>query len=127
VIVLSGDAHTAAIDDGANSGFPELMAASLAQNNSKLAGIIFNWLHMNLWNKGGQGINNTNYNDAFGKVTVNGNSSVTLSAIDTYGNLICSYEVKDGYLPQKMKLKKAKKISFGNKIKAAKQALKIRR
>ncbi len=127
VIVLSGDAHTAAIDDGANSGFPELMAASLAQNNSKLAGIIFNRLHMNLWNKGGQGINNTNYNDAFGKVTVNGNSSVTLSAIDTYGNLICSYEVKDGYLPQKMKLKKAKKISFGNKIKTAKQALKISR
>lgn len=127
VIVLSGDAHTAAIDDGANSGFPELMAASLAQENSKLAGIIFNQLHLNLWNQGGQGINNTNYNDAFGKVTINGNNSITLSAIDTHGNLICSYDVKDGYLPQKMKLKKAKKISFGNKIKAAKQALKIRR
>jgi len=127
VIVLSGDAHTAAIDDGANSGFPELMAASLAQENSKLAGIIYNQLKLDLWNKGGQGINNTNYNDAFGKVTVNGNSSVTLSAIDTYGNLICSYDVKDGYLPKKINYKKARKISFGNKVRAAKQAFKISR
>jgi hypothetical protein len=124
VIVLSGDAHTAAIDDGSNAGFPELMAGGLAQKNSKLAAIIKNNLQLNLWNQGGQGINNTNFNDAFGKVTINGNTSVKLSCIDKYGNEICSYEVKDGFIPEKINYNKAKKISLGNKIKAAKQALK---
>jgi alkaline phosphatase D len=47
VIVLSGDAHTAAIDDGANAGFPELMAGGLAQKNSKIASIINNNLQLN--------------------------------------------------------------------------------
>ena len=126
VIVLSGDAHTAAIDDGSNAGFPELMAGGLAQKNSKLASIIYNNLKLNLWNQGGQGINNQNFNDAFGKVEVNGNASVKLSCIDKYGKEICSYEVKDGFIPKKYIAKKNKYISLGNKIKAAKQALKIK-
>lgn len=126
VIVLSGDAHTAAIDNGSNSGFPELMAGGLAQRNSKLASIIKNNLQLNLWNQGGQGISNTNFNDAFGKVEVNGNSSVKLSCIDKYGKEICQYVVKDGFIPQNYSFKKNQKISFGNKIKAAKQALKIK-
>jgi len=127
VIVLSGDAHTAAIDDGTNAGFPELMAGGLAQKNSKIASIIKNNLQLNLWNQGGQGINNNNFNDAFGKVSVNGNQSVTLSCVDKYGKIICSYEVKDGFIPETYNYKKQKRISFGNKIKAAKQALKIKR
>ncbi len=126
VIVLSGDAHTAAIDDGSNAGFPELMAGGLAQKNSKLASIIKNNLQLNLWNQGGQGIGNTNFNDAFGKVEVNGNTSVKLSCIDKYGKEICSYEVKDGFIPQKYNAKKNKSISLGDKIKAAKQVLKIK-
>ncbi len=126
VIVLSGDAHTAAIDDGQNAGFPELMAGGLAQKNSKLASIIKNKLQLNLWNKGGQGIGNTNYNDAFGKVEVNGNASVKLSCIDKYGNIICQYEVQDGFIPQKYTAKKNQSISLGDKIRAAKQALKIK-
>ncbi len=124
VIVLSGDAHTAAIDDGTNAGFPELMAGGLAQKNSKLASIIYNNLHLNLWNQGGQGIQNNNFNDAFGKVEVNGNESVTLSCVDKYGQVICSYTVKDGFIPAKAAVHK--KISLGDKIKAAKQALKIK-
>lgn len=127
VIVLSGDAHTAAIDDGTNAGFPELMAGGLAQKNSKIASIIKNNLQLNLWNQGGQGINNNNFNDAFGKVSVNGNQSVTLSCVDKYGTIICSYEVKDGFIPKPYNYKKQKRISFGNKIKAAKQVLKIKR
>jgi hypothetical protein len=127
VIVLSGDAHTATIDDGTNAGFPELMAGGLAQKNSKIASIIKNNLQLNLWNQGGQGINNNNFNDAFGKVSVNGNQSVTLSCVDIYGTTICSYEVKDGFIPEAYHYKKQKRISFGNKIKAAKQVLKIKR
>lgn len=126
VIVLSGDAHTAAIDDGTNAGFPEVMAGGLAQKNSKLVSIIQNKLQLNLWNKGGQGIGNANYKDAFGKVEVNGNVSVKLSCIDKYGNTICQYEVKDGFIPEKYVAKKNRVISLGDKIRAAKQALKIK-
>lgn len=123
VIVLSGDAHTAAIDDGANAGFPELMAGGLAQKNSRLAAIIKNQLHLNLWNQGGQGIGNNNFNDAFGKVDINGNQSVVLSCIDKYGKMICSYEVKDGFIPKKYTLKPMLSI---NKIRAFKHALRIK-
>lgn len=122
VIVLSGDAHTAAIDDGRNAGFPELMAGGLAQKNSKLAAIIKNNLRLNLWNQGGQGIGNSNFNDAFGKVTVHGNESVTLSAIDKYGTEICSYEVKSGYLPKHYKLKPQSRIIH---LRALKNLLRI--
>ncbi|HNM31117.1 MAG TPA: alkaline phosphatase D family protein [Chitinophagales bacterium] len=122
VIALSGDAHTAAIDNGKNAGFPELMAGGLAQKNSKLAAIIKNNLRMNLWNQGGQGIGNNNYNDAYGKVTVHGDSTVTLAAIDKYGTTICSYEVKNGFVPKHYKLKPRKRIL---KIRALKNLLKI--
>jgi hypothetical protein len=122
VIVLSGDAHTAAIDDGHNAGFPELMAGGLAQKNSKLAAIIKNNMRLNLWNKGGQGIGNSNFNDAFGKVIVNGNESVRLSAIDKYGTTICTYEVKDGFLPKHYKLKSQSRILH---LRALKNLLRI--
>ncbi len=110
VVILSGDAHTAAIDDGGNAGFPELMAGGLAQKNSRLAAIIKNNLHLNLWNQGGQGIGNTNFNDAFGKVEVFGKEGIKLSAIDKYGNTICSYHLKDGFIPKKYKLKPRTKM-----------------
>ncbi|MCB0508194.1 MAG: alkaline phosphatase D family protein [Bacteroidetes bacterium] len=127
VIVLSGDAHTAAIDDGTNAGFPELMAGGLAQTNSKLVSLIYNTLHLNLWNKGGQGIHNSNYNDAFGKVEILGNDAVKLSCIDKYGKVICSYVLKDGFIPDTFKSRKNSKISLLDKLKAAKRALKIKR
>ena len=92
------------------------------QKNSKLAAIIKNNLRMNLWNQGGQGIGNNNYNDAYGKVTVHGDSTVTLAAIDKYGTTICSYEVKNGFVPKHYKLKPRKRIL---KIRALKNLLKI--
>jgi hypothetical protein len=120
VIILSGDAHSAAIDDGANAGFPEIMAGALAQKNSEIAGIIYNNFRMNLWNKGGQGIDNKNFNHAFGKITVNKNNAVLLEIIDDEGKIIASHEVRDGFIPEKFNLKKQIKINkfntFGKKI-----------
>jgi len=125
VIVLSGDAHTAGIDDGTNAGFPELMAGGLAQTNSKLVSIIKNTMRLNLWNQGGQGINNSNFNDAFGKVEVFGKDSVRLSAIDKYGTEICHYEVKNGFLPEKYNIKPYNKIFPRHKIRSTIRLLKI--
>ena len=116
VIILSGDAHSAAIDDGKNAGFPEIMAGALAQENSEIASIIYKYFKMNLWNKGGQGIGNNNFNSAFGKVTVNGNESVQLSIIDDKNNEIIAYDVKPNFIPKKINEKRKSKITFSNKI-----------
>jgi phosphodiesterase/alkaline phosphatase D-like protein len=92
VIVLSGDAHTAAMDDGTNSGLPEILAGGLDISNSKTAAL-FDLLGLELWNKGGQGITTTTFNNAFGKVTVYGADSVNLSLVDEFSELITSYTI----------------------------------
>jgi phosphodiesterase/alkaline phosphatase D-like protein len=93
VIILSGDTHSSAIDDGANSGFPEMMAANLAQENSKIAYYIDSIYINSLFNKGGQGINNYNFNYTFGKVEIFGSDSCKLSLIDNYNQLIANHTV----------------------------------
>lgn len=125
VVILSGDAHTSAIDDGRNSGFPELMSANLAQKNTKLAAIIRNDLRMKLWNRGGQGIDNSNFNNAFGQVEVFGRDSLRLSVVDQYGTEICRYDLEPGYLPKKYQVKRHSRITFGNRTHAAFRLLRI--
>ncbi len=97
VIRLSSDSHTSVINDAKNAGSPELMAGNLRQTNSRLA-----WLMANagplmstfcpeanlsqsfaLWNAGGQGLGNTNFNDAYGRMEIFGQDSVPLSLVDT--------------------------------------------
>ena len=125
VFVCSGDVHTSSIDDGKNSGFPEIVSANLGQETTKLASIVHNDLRLNLWNQGGQGIDNKNFNDAFGKVEVMGKDSVRLSCIDKYGTTICSYTLKDGFIPKKYNIKRHSKITLGQKLRAVKNAVKI--
>jgi phosphodiesterase/alkaline phosphatase D-like protein len=105
VILLSGDAHTSAIDDGTHSGFPELMSGNLGVRNERIASIVYNDMGLNIWNKGGQGIKNENYNNCFGKVEVFGKDSVKLSIIDMYGVTVTSYTQKEGHLVKPVKLK----------------------
>lgn len=125
VFVCSGDVHTSSIDDGKHSGFPEIVSANLGQENTKLASIVHNDLRLNLWNQGGQGIGNKNFNDAFGKVEVMGKDAVRLSCIDKYGTTICNYTLKDGFIPKKYNIKRHSKITFGQKLRAVKNAVKI--
>jgi len=94
VVVLSGDSHTSAMDDGTNAGLPELMSANLDITNSRTAAGLAN-LGINIWNKGGQGISTDLFNNAFGKVTVYGNDSVNLALIDEFGNKFASYTITD--------------------------------
>ncbi|HND45729.1 MAG TPA: hypothetical protein PLC61_04960, partial [Chitinophagales bacterium] len=111
IIILSGDAHSSAIDDGKNAGFPEIMAGGLAQVNSHIASIIYNNFKLNLWNQGGQGIQNKNFNHAYGKVTVNQDSSVILEVIDDKDSTIAKHQIKTDYLPNTFKLKKQVRIN----------------
>ena len=92
MIVLSGDSHNAAIDDGTNAGLPEIMAGNLDIRNSRTV-TFFEEFGIRIWNKGGHGITTDEFNDAFGKVTVYGNDSVNLSLIDEFGKLFAEHTV----------------------------------
>lgn len=94
VVVLSGDSHTAAMDDGTNAGLPEVMAGCLDIMNSRMvAG--FETLGLHIWNQGGQGVTTSLFNNAFGKVTVYGADSVALQLVDENGTVFASHVLKD--------------------------------
>lgn len=93
IVMMSGDTHTAAIDDGSNGGLPEIMAGALSQANSTLYTTVPLLTQGLRWTSG-QGINgNTNYNDAFGKITVRGDTSVTIQLVDENGTSIASHTI----------------------------------
>ena len=102
VIVISGDTHGCAIDDGTNAGLPEMNASGLSvsstelyfQFNNILSQIGFD-LNKWLWNKGGLGIGNTNMKNAFGKMEVFGNDSVQLDVIDEDNFTVAHLTIKN--------------------------------
>jgi alkaline phosphatase D len=95
VIVLSGDMHTAGIDDGTNAGFPEIMAAGLDITNSKIVKFLADF-GFNIWNRGGQGLTTQVFDNAFGSVTVFGRDSVRLNLVDELGTTFATYTVPNG-------------------------------
>jgi phosphodiesterase/alkaline phosphatase D-like protein len=99
MLMLSGDTHTAAMDDGGAGGLPEIMAGCLSQSNSTLYTTV-PLLQFGLeWNRGGQGISTNNTNTSFGKLSVFGDDSLRMEIIDANGTVIakhtllsCSYQ-----------------------------------
>jgi len=109
VVVLSGDAHTAALDDGANAGLPEAMSGNLAAHNTKIVYHLEHDLGLRLWNQGGQGVgNNLNFNNTFGQVQVFGADSVRINIIDHQGTQVCHMTLRGGILPEPVSLKELK-------------------
>lgn len=99
VIMLSGDLHTAAIDDGANAGVPEIMAGGLDITNSMIAAVL-ELVGLKIWNRGGQTtLVNGNFNDAYGRINVFGADSVRLEVVDEFGEVLARHTVPDGSLP----------------------------
>ena len=86
VFIMSGDTHNAALDDGTNSGIPELMAANLKVSNRVEAREFQDFMGFNIWNMGGSGLcTNDNGSISYGKLEVFGSDSIKLSAIDRFG------------------------------------------
>jgi alkaline phosphatase D len=92
VIMLSGDQHTAAMDDGANAGFPEIMAGGLDITNSRIV-VLLEIFGLHIWNKGGQGITTNEFNNAFGRINVFGSDSVQLALVDESGTQFATQTV----------------------------------
>jgi phosphodiesterase/alkaline phosphatase D-like protein len=93
VVILSGDTHTSAMDDGQAGGLPEIMAGCLSQSNSTLYTTVPLLQFGLVWNKGGQGITTNNVNDAFGKISVFGDDSLRMELIDENGVLIARHTI----------------------------------
>jgi len=92
VFMVSGDTHTVGLDDGTNSGLPELNSGNLKKANSKEWMINQAFMNFNVWNKGGTGLcDAVNYEQSFGKIETFGNDSLRLSAVDYLGNEICGW------------------------------------
>ncbi len=90
VIVLSGHVHTNVMDDGTNSGLPELNTGPVASYGPELTYYVDSFMRLlgygaasdSLWNGGGHGVNNQNYKSGFGKIEIYSNDSVVLRTID---------------------------------------------
>jgi alkaline phosphatase D len=105
VVMISGDSHNSAIDDGKNGGLPELMSGNLGVPNSRICDAVYNKMGIDIWNGGGQGIRNLNFNNCFGQLDFFKSDSLKLSIIDQKGSLVASSTLKAGFVPQKVKLK----------------------
>jgi hypothetical protein len=103
VIVISGDTHFSALDDGRNAGLPELCASGLSVNPDDTR--LLHYLDLlgrltmrfrakkGLWNHGGTGLGNRSHKNTFGKITLVGDQKVELSVVDEDGNIIARMDV----------------------------------
>ena len=90
VVVLSGHMHTNVMDDGFNSGLPEINTGPAASTGPELTWYIDSVMQVlgqgsvfdSLWNGGGMGVNNTNFKSGWGKVEIFGNDSCVIKTID---------------------------------------------
>ncbi len=105
VLLVSGDTHHNVMDNGINAGLPELNASGLSVSTTELAYQIARYAPIlgqppitdSLWNSGGNGLYNENFKNAFGKIEVFEDDSVSMCIIDEDNvTLSCMTIYKDG-------------------------------
>jgi alkaline phosphatase D len=103
VIFLSGDSHTAALDDGKNSIFPELMDSGLDRTNGRQIPL-FEIFGVKIWNSGGHtaDLAPEEFGNSYGRVTVFGEDSVRLEAVSENATILGRHTVKAGFLPREI-------------------------
>jgi alkaline phosphatase D len=101
VIFISGDSHTAALDDGRNSIFPELMDSGLDRTNGRQIPL-FEQFGVKIWNSGGHtpDLAPDEFGNSFGRVTVFGEDSVRLEAVSETGTVLGNHTIHTGFLPR---------------------------
>jgi hypothetical protein len=89
VVVISGDSHTSAIDDGRNGGLPELMSANLTVENGK-----FLQNFPDLWNRCAQKVNGVPDSETFGLIEAFGADSLRMVLVDKNNRELCAHTLK---------------------------------
>ncbi|HWB64069.1 MAG TPA: alkaline phosphatase D family protein, partial [Chitinophagales bacterium] len=111
VFVLSGHSGTVGLDDGVNSGLPELMSGNMKIANSQDALLYQQFMKFNIWDLGGSGLcQQDNYNTTYGRVEIFGNDSIRLSAVDNTGTEVvganfyanAAYKYNPNYRPERL-------------------------
>lgn len=107
VIVCSGDVHTAMLDDGANSVFPEIVSANLQNYNSNVYGVLKSVGLDDIWNRGGQVKDSLN---TYGRITIKTKPkhAALLEIVDERGKIVASYEVQDSSVADRRVAKRPK-------------------
>lgn len=94
LLIVSGDSHSSALDDGTNAGIPELTASGLSAGDEGVINyyvdsigslIGYPLVEEALWNGGGNGVSNLNFNDSYGTIEVFGKDSLRYCAFDENG------------------------------------------
>jgi len=86
VFVVSGNTGTVGLDDGANSGIPELMCANMKMTNTEDALDYQRFMGFNAWDLGGSGLcQQQNMNSSYGRIEIFNDDSIRLSAVDSSG------------------------------------------
>lgn len=100
VVMLSGDSHNSAIDNGENSIIPEIMCSGLDRTNSRTVAIQEQF-GINIWNRGGHHVllPNEAFGNSYARVTVFGQDSVLLQIIAEGGAQLGQHMIYPGYLP----------------------------
>lgn len=100
VLVISGDTHHLVMDDGKNSGFPEMNASGLSVATTELAkyikliGNAFGlYRFKKIWNQGGMGISSRECKNGFGKIRIVKDEFVEMSIVDEDNQVISSFKV----------------------------------
>ena len=113
VFVVSGNTGTVGLDDGANSGLPELMSANMKITNSEDALFYQNFMGFNTWDLGGSGLcQQQNLNSTYGRIEIYNNDSIRLSAVDETGAEVAganfyagsAYKYNQNYSPLRIPL-----------------------
>jgi alkaline phosphatase D len=103
VILLSGDSHTAALDNGQSSIFPELMDSGLDRTNGRQIPLLEQF-GVKIWNSGGHTayLPPEEFGNSYGRVTVFGEDSVLLEAVSENGHILGKHTVRSGFLPREI-------------------------
>ncbi len=90
VFMISGNSNTVGLDDGINSGLPELNSGNLKQTNSYSWKYYQQFMGFNEWDLGGSGLcGQDNFNPTYGRIEIFNDDSIRLSAVDANGNEVC--------------------------------------
>lgn len=111
VFMITADSHTVGLDDGTNSGLPELNCGNLKKANSEDWKIFQQFMGFNIWNKGGSGLcGNSNFNSSYARLQVFADDSVHISAVNSNGAEVCGhtfmvnepYKYNPNYIPNRL-------------------------